>query len=282
MINQIINNKYFVIKLIGEGKFGAIYQGKNIKTDEPIALKLERANSPIKLLKNETNVLNYLYSQGCRNIPQVHWYGKRLENMCLVMPLYDCSLFEYTKLKSLTDPDKIRTIIERCVSILKHIHRHYVVHRDIKPQNIMIKNNIIYFIDFGFASYYMGYDDEHLPLIHNYSHIVGTPKYVSIHIHDGTEYSRRDDLISLGYVYIWLLTGHLPWDNIYLDQETGDHNECYTECHIKHPKNLQRKQLKSLQNIERLYGTSHPKLFQFFTSCYSLEFDKTPNYEALL
>lgn len=280
MINQIIHNKYYILKFIGEGKFGAVYQGKNIKTDEPVALKMESASSPIKLLKNETNVLTYLYSQGCRNIPQVHWYGKLLENTCLVMPLYDCSLFEYIKLNTTLDPVKIGTIIGRCVSILKHIHRHYVVHRDVKPQNIMIKNNIVYFIDFGFASYYMGYDHEHLPLIHTYTHIVGTPKYVSIHVHDGAEYSRRDDLISLGYVYIWLLTRHLPWDNIYLVQQSCENNS-YTESHIQHPKNLQRKQLKSFQNIERLYGTSHPKLFNFLSSCYSLEFDETPNYEVL-
>ena len=50
---SLINNKYKIIEKIGEGCFGSIYKGKNIRTNEEVAIKIESIDNDIKLLKNE-------------------------------------------------------------------------------------------------------------------------------------------------------------------------------------------------------------------------------------
>jgi len=68
----------------------------------------------------------------------------------------------------------------------------------------MIKEGEIYLIDFGLATFYMGEDGLHVPNVPT-DHIIGSPLFVSLRVHEGHRYSRRDDLISLGYVYLWML-----------------------------------------------------------------------------
>jgi len=160
-----INNKYIIETNIGKGQFGSIYKGYHKKTREPIAIKFEHSNSPIKLLKNETTILNYLYNNGCRNIPQVHWYGLFSNNTCLVMTLYDYSLYDLLKNKKKDlSIQQLQYIILQCLDIFENIHNSFVLHRDIKPQNFMIKNNELFLIDFGFSTFYIGDDKQHLPM----------------------------------------------------------------------------------------------------------------------
>ena len=68
-INEMINNKYIIEKTIGKGQFGIVYKGSHLKTREPIAIKMESISSPIKLLKNETTIINYLSTHNVKNIP---------------------------------------------------------------------------------------------------------------------------------------------------------------------------------------------------------------------
>ena len=204
----VIHNKYIVEKRIGQ--FGDVLKGYNKKTREPVAIKLELLTSTIKLLKSETNILNYLYNQGCRSIPCVYWYGAYDKYISMVMPLYECSLHEYCKTNVLTT-EKISRIMLQCLQIIESIHEKYVLHRDIKPDNFMVKEGELFLIDFGFSTFYIRDEKEHIPYSNN-ENIIGTPKFVSVHIHDGCEPSRRDDLISIGYIYLFLLYETLPWE----------------------------------------------------------------------
>jgi serine/threonine protein kinase len=56
----MINNKYKLIEKIGEGSFGAIYKGENVRTREKVAIKVEPIKEGINLLKNETKIYQYL------------------------------------------------------------------------------------------------------------------------------------------------------------------------------------------------------------------------------
>lgn len=62
----IIGRRYQVLTKLGEGKFGIVYKGRNIATNQSVAIKTESSGSPNRLLKNETTILKYLYDQGCR------------------------------------------------------------------------------------------------------------------------------------------------------------------------------------------------------------------------
>jgi casein kinase 1 len=198
---------------IGQGAFGTIYKGRNIRTGEKVVMKTEAQHIDFSSLKHESNILNLLYSKSCRNIPPIYWYGiiDNPSRRILVMPFYNESLEQFaltTKMNKTTRSNIMRSAI----SILQHIHDKYVVHRDLKPANFMIHNDELILIDFGLASFYVDSNERHISSATTKRlHIIGTPKYVSWNVHCGEEYSRRDDLMSLVYIGLYLIYGAELW-----------------------------------------------------------------------
>ena len=89
---EIINKKYKIINKIGEGSFGSIYKGENIRTRENVAIKVESIKSETKLLKNESIIYHYL--NNTNGIPSVKWFGKDNNNYYMVINLLGNSLQE--------------------------------------------------------------------------------------------------------------------------------------------------------------------------------------------
>jgi serine/threonine protein kinase len=271
----VLKNKYKILNKIGNGKFGVVYKASD-KKNIIYAVKTENTLAPIRLLKNETTILKYLYDRGCREIPIVFWYGIYENMTCLIMSYYDISLHDYCMNNSLT-VEKVNSIIIAAVNILESIHKEYVIHRDIKPHNFMMRNNELFLIDFGFATFYIDENKEHLENMGSHNSILGTPKYVSYNIHLGHSPSRRDDLISLFYMYFFLCYRELPWDNLKLDN--NDQN--YEEIHILHYKNQQRKHLKSYEQFNEVCSRINQKLSTVLSYCYHLKYEDCINYDAL-
>lgn len=101
---------------------------------------------------------------------------------------------------------------------LEWMHANNYIHRDLKPDNIMLglgdASNTIHMIDFGLTrSVIDPKTGEHIPFKSD-KNLVGTCRFVSVNAHKGYELSRRDDLISLGYIIIHLFKGSLPWQDI--------------------------------------------------------------------
>lgn len=277
-MNTKIANKYMIHENIGSGCFGSIYSGINHKTGVKVAIKMEPIESSVRILKHETSILKYLYEHGSRDIPIVYWFGIHNNNTCLVMSLYDCSLYDYIQTKPLS-MNKINTIMVTLIRILKSIHSKLVIHRDIKPQNVMLKDGELYLIDFGFATFYVDECSNHLIDDGNHQNIIGTPKYVSFHIHCGSLPSRRDDLISLGYMYIYLANRKLPWDTLVPSDAI---NSEYDETHILNYKNKQRATLKRFDSISIVCTEINKQIENFLKYCYYIEYDDLPNYDALV
>ena len=89
------------------------------------------------------------------------------------------------------------------------MHEKNYMHRDIKPDNIMMglgeHSNTVYLIDFGLTRQVIdAKTGKHIPFV-GMKNLIGTCRYVSVNSHKGFELSRRDDLITLGYVMINLL-----------------------------------------------------------------------------
>lgn len=273
-----IANKYIIHENIGNGCFGSIYGGINYKTSVKVAIKMEPIESSIRILKHETSILKYLYEHGSRDIPIVYWFGIHNNNSCLVMSLYDCSLYDYIQTKPLS-MNKINTIMVTLIHILKSIHHKLVIHRDIKPQNVMLKNGELFLIDFGFATFYVDECSKHIIDGGNHQNIIGTPKYVSFHIHCGSLPSRRDDLISLGYMYIYLTNRKLPWDTLVPSDVI---NSEYDDTHILNYKNKQRATLKRFDSISIVCTEINKQIENFLKYCYYIDYDDLPNYDALV
>uniref|UniRef100_A0A6C0JGN3 non-specific serine/threonine protein kinase n=1 Tax=viral metagenome TaxID=1070528 RepID=A0A6C0JGN3_9ZZZZ len=273
---NIIEKKYRILDKIGNGKFGIVYKAISIKNNDVVAIKTEGKSSPLKLLKNETTILKYLHDHGCRSTPIVYWYGVDERLSYLTISFYQSSLYEYCNNSNLI-PEKISKIIVVCIDILETIHSQYVIHRDIKPQNFMISNEELFLIDFGFASFYIDENKDHVSDFHS-DHIIGTPKYISPNIHDGNSPSRRDDLISLGYIYMYMCRGELPWENMGKGLYFTD---LFEDIHIMNFKNKERKRLKNWEILEPVLLNLDTKIIKYLNYCYMLSYDETPNYSEL-
>ena len=282
--SNIIVNKYRIEKRIGEGKFGVVYSGTILKKNIPIAIKMESQETNIRILKHETTILNHLYRNGCRCIPMVYWFGVHFENTCLIMNFYKCSLNDYSKTHNMTD--KMDIFMAKLIELLENIHKHYVVHRDIKPDNFMFdENNDLHMIDFGMATIYINEEKEHIPYIKgSREFVMGSNRFMSYNVHNGDEPVRRDDLISIGYLYLYYMLNGLPWDNIQTDDYIGIKSEemnLYSDLHILNYKNKIRKGKKSWEQLAPIASICNAKIYRYLDYCYHLSFDGEPCYDAL-
>jgi serine/threonine protein kinase len=271
----MIVNKYEMGEEIKRGAFGCILKGLCIKKREPIAIKMEYGG--IQSLKHEVKIMNYLATSGVKQIPNIYWYGIHNNHPCLVFTLYECSLFDYMETREPTI-EKMNILMIKAIDIIEHIHRFFVLHRDIKPQNFMIKNGDIFLIDFGLATFYIDENGEHYqdkPC----DTIIGTPKFVSINVHLGHRYSRRDDLISLGYMYVYMILGNAPWFS-----QTGNIQTNKSLIDIEHPINIVLREHKRHEHFAQYISTNDNRLYQinhYISYTYTLEYIDTPKYIPL-
>lgn len=280
---NIIGKKYKIISKIGEGKFGIVYKGINIETNETVAIKTECLKTSYKLLKNETKILKYLYDSGSRSIPIVYWYGIKIDKTCLVFSHYSFSLHDYIENKGKIDIKLVSNIMKSCIEVLESIHKYYVLHRDIKPQNFMYHNGEIFLIDFGMATFYIDENGKHIENKKGNNEIIGSTRYASYNIHCGDTYSRRDDMISLGYMYLWMVLEYLPWD-INVEIQPPNTNIIYLENELFHRKNIFKKEKKSWDSLEKIFIEKNMKntnIYRYLDYCYRLDFDCSPIHELL-
>jgi serine/threonine protein kinase len=251
---MLIANKYKIIEKLGSGEFGTIFKGENIRTKEQIAIKLEPKSFETNMLKRETQIYKYLGK--AEGIPTVKWFGTHEEYNYMVLPLYGDSLS--CKTFSLLD---VFSIGQKIIKILKYIHEKGLIHRDIKPDNFVLSQDgkDIYIIDFGLCRKYKDDTGKHIGLKTGKT-IIGTLNYISVNVQNGTEPSRRDDLISLGYILLYLLNGGLPW-------LTKRENEIL----------IDKKNLLKSTKIQIPEGIK-----KFMNYCETLYFEEEPIYDYLM
>ena len=110
-------------------------------------------------------------------------------------------------------------IMTQCIERLKEIHEKGIIHRDMKPENLVIgykgKEKNIYLIDFG-LSRLISTDkkNQNASIIKKEKIVVGTVRYISMNAHLGNEQFKKDDLESLAYIMVYFIKGELPWQNI--------------------------------------------------------------------
>jgi len=289
--DKIIANKYKLGNILSNGSFGVVFSGKNINTDEKVAIKFENPNTN-KSLKHETKILNYLYSNKVRKIPAIYWYGNYSCLTCLVITFYEKSLLEYMNNEEKTNEKTInernlQKIGESMIDILSNIHENFIIHRDLKPQNFMIKNNELYLIDFGLSTFYISDTNEHLPNIRSDT-IIGTPKYMSINILEGNRYSRRDDMISIGYILVNIYLGRIFWEKEERekeerekeDQEQIENPNKYNKLNIDHPINRQRLENRRIELFRKYIKDTN--ILKYLEEVYSYNYIDKPDYMNLI
>lgn len=205
----MINNKYKLVENIGEGGFGNVYKAKNILNDNIVAVKLGKIdNNQDIVLKNEAKIYRLL--KDISGIPKLRSYGTIENFMYIVLDYMDLSLSDLISTKKQLNIYTVASIGIQMINRLESIHKLNVIHRDIKPGNILIKqdNSMIYLADFGLATLFI-IDNNHI--VRKQSDIItGTNKYSSKNVKQGYNSSCRDDLESLFYVLIELYLGYIP------------------------------------------------------------------------
>ena len=205
MHNKLIFKKYKILNLIGKGSFGLVFRGKNMSDNTEVAIKIEDWKKKGNLLETEANFLYFLKGFG---IPEVKSFGIYGKYKVLVQNLLGNSLediFEQFN-KKFTIKD-ICMIGIQLMDRFEFIHSKYIVHRDIKPDNLVVDletNKIIYLIDFGLSKKYRSSRTGNHIKFSKPKRLTGTVRYSSANALTGKEQSRRDDLESIGYVLIFL------------------------------------------------------------------------------
>ena len=157
LINNLLFNKYLILKNLGKGSFGKIYLCKDITTNKLYAAKIEYKNISANLLENEYLIVRALNNDdNIVNIPTVIKYGFNDIYNILIMKLLGKSLeqiFEGVLKKQKMSLRCVCNLAIQMISILENIHNKNIIHRDIKPSNFLLNNDInnneIYLIDFG-------------------------------------------------------------------------------------------------------------------------------------
>ena len=261
---MIISNKYKLIKSIGEGAFGQIYEAENIRTRERIAIKSEPIDSEFKMLKHETKIYQYLGNQV--GFPQVKWFGVQENRYFMALTLLGNSLTNIKK-KVLTYEENadsnpfslfnIFLLSKKMIERIEFIHSKGILHRDIKPDNFLLKEKELYLIDFGLCKKWQTNEGSHIKERKDRTPL-GTSNYISVNVHKGIEPSRRDDLESVGYIILFLLLKReIPW------AKSENHEEI-----IKQKMNLLEKNLPDF-------------LKNYLTYCRRLGFYERPDYNYL-
>ena len=266
ILGQTFFNKYTCVKKLGKGSFGSIYQA--VYGKEEYALKFEDRKKNNDLLQNEAAIMNYLKGP---NIPTVKSYGFTSSYNILVMQLLGRDLEHHFKKRKKFSVKTVCMLGFQMINILENIHEKHILHRDIKPENFVMGLNhnskIVYLIDFGLAKKYRSMSTLIQYPLTMKKKFTGTARYASINALKGYEHSRRDELESLGYIFIYFLKGKLPWQNI----KVKDKEE-------KFKKILQKK--LEISSNELCLGI--PKEFEIFLEYVkNLKYDEKPDYNML-
>jgi serine/threonine-protein kinase len=213
---QVLRNRYRIESVLGEGGMGTVYLAQDLRTDRPRAIK-ELYPDPLageaKLraarlqFKREADALTKLDHP---NIPRVSEYFSIDENDYLVMDyVAGQSLADILARRKRPTERLAYTWLQQILDALHYCHRRHVLHRDIKPDNIILTpEGRVMLVDFSLVKIY----DPRNPRTATIVHGLGTPQYTPLEQYDASlgHTDPRSDIYALGATLYHLLTGHPP------------------------------------------------------------------------
>ena len=210
MASRVLSGRYELIEKIGDGGMAVVYKGKDKLLNRFIAVKILRP----EFTKDATFVENFKReSQAAAglshpNIVGVYDVGREGNINYIVMELIEGdTLNKIIEREAPMDYRKVIDISKQVASALRIAHKNKIIHRDVKPHNIMITNDgVVKLADFGIAR---AVNDATLS---TGSKIVGSVHYFSPEQARGNYVDERSDIYSLGIVMYEMLTGKVPFD----------------------------------------------------------------------
>ncbi|MCI8609224.1 MAG: Stk1 family PASTA domain-containing Ser/Thr kinase [Firmicutes bacterium] len=226
MSNRLLAGRYELIEKIGEGGMAIVYKGRDRLLNRYVAIKILRP----EFIKDEAFIDNFRKeSQAAAglthpNVVSVYDVGKEGNIHFIVMELVEGkTLSQIIEEKGRLDYKEAIEITKQVASALSLAHKNQIIHRDVKPHNILITGTgVAKLADFGIARAVSS-----ATLINGTSKVMGSVHYLSPEQARGSYIDERTDIYSLGIVLYEMLTGQVPFD--------GDNPISIALMHINEP-----------------------------------------------
>ncbi|XP_056403089.1 tau-tubulin kinase 2 isoform X2 [Hyla sarda] len=230
-VGVLVKERWKVLRKIGGGGFGEIYDALDLLTRENVALKVESAQQPKQVLKMEVAVLKKL--QGKDHVCRFIGCGRNDRFNYVVMQLQGRNLADLRRSQS-RGTFSISTMLRlgrQILEAIESIHSVGFLHRDIKPSNFAMGRfpstcRKCYMLDFGLARQFTNSCGDVRPP-RAVAGFRGTVRYASVNAHRNREMGRHDDLWSLFYMLVEFVVGQLPWRKIKDKEQVGSIKERY-------------------------------------------------------
>ena len=222
-VGKTLDGKYRIDGFLKRGGMGAVYRGTHLMLNKPVAIKLIKpelvsSSEVVQRFLREARAAAHLSHP---HIVTVHDLGQTPDGMLyIVMELVPgSSLKELIQAEGAWEAKRVVRLVKAIASALGVAHRNNVVHRDLKPQNIMVTrdsdgNEIPKLLDFGIAKTL----EPTSPALTSTGMVLGTPHYMSTEQAKGAPADRRSDLYALGVILYEMLVGSVPFDDASIPQ----------------------------------------------------------------
>ncbi len=217
-LNTLFDGNYEIKKIIGVGGMAVVFEAYDVKNDRIVALKMLREEYEdnkeyVSRFVNEAKTLSMLNHP---NIVKVYKINTRNKPRYMVQQrIQGVTLKKYMEKRGKSSLGFTISIAKQTLDALSHANESGIIHRDIKPQNIiLLKDGSVVLTDFGIASR-KGIEDI------DENNAIGTAGYISPEQARGEKVDKRSDFYSLGVVMYEMVTGQLPFDGGSADEIAG-------------------------------------------------------------
>jgi serine/threonine-protein kinase len=221
IVGLTLGGKYRVVRLLGEGGMGAVYEGEQQlgTTKRRVAIKtlhphLSRDPKVKARFEREVGTIAELEHP---NTIQVHDFGSTPDGILYIVMefLQGRSLADLLEKEGALSPERALHVVEQVCGSLEEAHGRGIVHRDLKPDNVVLveragKKDFVKVLDFGIAKR-SNEEDRNEQKLTQQGMVLGTPPYMSPEQFTGQPIDARSDIYSLGVVAYEMLSGRLPF-----------------------------------------------------------------------
>ena len=210
-LGTMLSGRYEVLKRVGSGGMADVYMAKDHKLNRNVAVKVLKSEyvEDEKFLKKFETEAQAVARLSHTNIVNIYDVGMEDGINYIVMELAEgITLKEYIRKKGYLSPKETVEISTQIASAISHAHKNHIIHRDIKPQNILVSDTgIIKVTDFGIAK------ATSSNTVTSTATAMGSVHYISPEQAKGRFCDEKSDIYSLGITMYEMVTGHVPFDH---------------------------------------------------------------------